>query len=183
GLLEIAGRHYPEAERSLRRAVDLERKVPLSTITASARLMLAHLYQIRNRPDEALAELSPTLTECQRDGTPGFILKEGPPIVVPLLRLAVERNVHAEYAAHLLGLTGMPGAPGPVRVPETGETLTSREVEILRLIAVGDGNRAIAAKLVISLPTVKSHVASLLRKLNVGNRTQAAAHARDLRLL
>ncbi|MBI2953357.1 MAG: response regulator transcription factor [Chloroflexi bacterium] len=65
-------------------------------------------------------------------------------------------------------------------VPDTGETLTIREIEVLRLIAQGASNQQITEQLVVTEHTVKTHVTSILRKLNVTSRTQAAARARDL---
>lgn len=74
----------------------------------------------------------------------------------------------------------MGGEPRPLRVPDTGETFTPREVEVLRLIAAGASNRDIAEQLVVAERTVKSHVTSILRKLNVTSRSQTAARAREL---
>lgn len=54
------------------------------------------------------------------------------------------------------------------------DTLTSRELEVLRLIASGRSNKAIAKALGLTLGTVKGHVSSLLEKLGVQDRTQAA---------
>lgn len=68
-------------------------------------------------------------------------------------------------------------------MPETSETLTSREVEVLRLIVAGASNQAIAEQLVISERTVKPHTTHILGKLGVSSRTQAAARARELRLV
>lgn len=65
-------------------------------------------------------------------------------------------------------------------MPDTGETLTIREIEVLRLIAQGASNQQITEQLVVTEHTVKTHVTSILRKLNVTSRTQAAARARDL---
>jgi predicted ATPase/DNA-binding NarL/FixJ family response regulator/DNA-binding XRE family transcriptional regulator len=65
----------------------------------------------------------------------------------------------------------------------TGETLTPREVEVLRLLAVGASNPQIAARLVISLHTVKTHVAHILAKLQVASRAEAMLRARELNLL
>lgn len=55
--------------------------------------------------------------------------------------------------------------------------LTARETEVLALIAAGETNRAIACQLSISDKTVKNHVSSILRKLGVGGRTEAAVWA------
>jgi LuxR family transcriptional regulator, regulator of acetate metabolism len=60
--------------------------------------------------------------------------------------------------------------------PVLDAVLTRREVEILRLLANGLTNRAIASELVISGGTVKFHVNSILRKLHVANRAEAVAH-------
>jgi ATP/maltotriose-dependent transcriptional regulator MalT len=67
-------------------------------------------------------------------------------------------------------------------VAATGEVLSPREVEVLRLLIGAASNQAIADTLVISLHTVKNHVASILQKLGVATRTQAALRGRDLGL-
>ena len=61
--------------------------------------------------------------------------------------------------------------------------LTSRELEVLRLIAAGRSNQRIARELFVSLDTVKKHVTHLLGKLGAANRTEAAARARQLGLI
>lgn len=63
------------------------------------------------------------------------------------------------------------------------EPLTSREMEVLRLIAAGDSNQSIAHKLVITVSAVKKHSGNIFGKLNVNSRTQAVARARLLGLL
>jgi LuxR family maltose regulon positive regulatory protein len=63
------------------------------------------------------------------------------------------------------------------------EMLTSRELEVLQLIAAGDSNRTIAEKLVITVSAVKKHTGNIYGKLNVNSRTQAVAHARQFGLL
>jgi DNA-binding NarL/FixJ family response regulator len=55
------------------------------------------------------------------------------------------------------------------------QLLTRRELDVLRLLARGGTNRRIAAELVISEATVKSHVVSVLRKLRVANRAEAVS--------
>ena len=102
--------------------------------------------------------------------------------MIPLLHLAVENNLPSITEKILQILEGQQ-SNRPVHVSTTGETLSPREMEVLHLIAAGATNRDIAEELVISEPTVKSHVTSILRKLNVKSRTQAVASARELRLI
>ena len=64
-----------------------------------------------------------------------------------------------------------------VRAPESPEALTERETEVLKLIAHGKANKQIARELFIDESTIKSHVHSILSKLSVKSRTQAALHA------
>lgn len=64
-----------------------------------------------------------------------------------------------------------------VRAPESPEILTPRETDVLRLVAKGQSNKEIARTLDIGEKTVKTHVSSVLMKLGVQSRTQAALHA------
>lgn len=64
-----------------------------------------------------------------------------------------------------------------VRTPESPQTLTERETEVLRLLAEGKANKEIALALSISETTVKTHVSNILMKLGVPSRTQAALYA------
>jgi ATP/maltotriose-dependent transcriptional regulator MalT len=80
-----------------------------------------------------------------------------------------------EYAQRLLvrarpALENVPGEPGR-------PALSARELAVLRLLASGLANKDIGARLSIGLPTVKTHVDGVYRKLGVRNRTQAVAAA------
>ena len=68
---------------------------------------------------------------------------------------------------------GSPAQPAPAYTDPELELLTEREREVLVEIAHGLSNQEIAAKLVISLPTVKTHVAHILQKINARDRVQA----------
>jgi DNA-binding NarL/FixJ family response regulator len=68
-------------------------------------------------------------------------------------------------------------------VSASGEPLTLRERDVLALVARGQTNRAIAAALSVSVGTVKIHVEHILAKLGVTDRTQAAVHALEHRLI
>lgn len=85
-----------------------------------------------------------------------------------------------------LGLSRLAAAAREVRAAATpavtgvagpGGRLTPRELEVLALLAQGLSNRRIAEELVITQKTVKTHVSSILAKLHVSDRTQAALHA------
>lgn len=70
-----------------------------------------------------------------------------------------------------------------MRAPENPEALTERETEVLELIARGKANKQIARELFIGEATIKSHVHSILSKLNVKSRTQAALYAVNVGLV
>lgn len=70
-----------------------------------------------------------------------------------------------------------------VRAPESPETLTDRETDVLRLLAQGKANKEIALALSIGENTVKTHVSNVLEKLGVQSRTQAALYAAQIGLV
>ena len=69
-----------------------------------------------------------------------------------------------------------------VRAPEHPQSLTEREIDVLRLLAAGKANKEIAAALIIGEKTVKTHVSNILMKLGVQSRTQAALYAAQIGL-
>jgi LuxR family maltose regulon positive regulatory protein len=182
GLLEIADEDYAGAETTLRQASDLQAGVPVSEVYGSARLLLAYLYHCWDQPQVAMKELAPVLADHQRRETPGLLLMAGQALV-PLFQLAVARGVQADFASQLVTILTQVPPKKSLFVAETGATLTPREVEVLRLLASGASNGAIASELVVSIPTVKTHVSRILGKLNVKSRTAAGARARDLHLV
>ena len=75
------------------------------------------------------------------------------------------------------------GRDSGTAVPGLVEQLTSRELEVLEMLAAGRSNQAIARELVVSLDTVKKHVSHVLGKLGAASRTEAVARARQLALI
>ena len=84
-----------------------------------------------------------------------------------------------------VGHTGPGPRSGTARAAAPGlvEQLTSRELEVLTMLAAGRSNQAIAGELVVTLDTVKKHVGHILGKLGAANRTEAVARARQLGLI
>jgi len=112
----------------------------------------------------------------------GFVLlflEEGAALI-PLLN-AVSR--HKVYAHRLLNAFTGDDESTAGEAPGLIEPLTPREIDVLRLIAIGDSNQTIGDKLFISVRTVKKHITNILGKLHADNRTQAVARARELDLL
>ena len=98
------------------------------------------------------------------------------------LQEARARGVMRDHSARLLAACA-PGPANTARAPAPAEPLTSREQEILTLLAAGLSNSEIAAQLFISPETVKKHAANIYGKLGVRRRTEAVARARAPELL
>jgi ATP/maltotriose-dependent transcriptional regulator MalT len=103
--------------------------------------------------------------------------------------LAIFENLGAAPAADRLrkhlqeqGVTNLPLESRSPKL-EDPDDLTPREIEVLRLIAAGLSNPAIAEKLTIAVGTVKAHTGRIYSKLGTNNRVQALSRARELRLL
>jgi PAS domain S-box-containing protein len=121
--------------------------------------------------------------------------ESGGPYVLAIVRDITERNRAEEFAAQLLRhLSGealsesvtLPEVSSEPRVPlQEAQTveLADREVEVLRLLALGKTNRQIAQEMLISLSSVKAYVGRIIDKLGVSDRTQAAVRAVELGLL
>ncbi len=132
-----------------------------------------------------VSSAQPDVLDALVAGAAGYLLKDAPiEDIVAAVDAAAEGSavVSPAVAARLIarvreGAVSHGEAPAPV--PE----LSPREVEVLRLLAAGRENPEIAASLYISTSTVKTHISTILRKLGVDNRIEAAVHAVEHRLL
>ncbi len=108
-------------------------------------------------------------------GAIGYLLKDSAPEdLVRAISQAYrgETALHPTIARKLLEEMGR-----PPRQARAAEPLTEREMDVLRLVARGMSNQEIAAELVVSEATVRTHVSSILAKLHLASRTQAALYA------
>jgi NarL family two-component system response regulator LiaR len=116
-----------------------------------------------------------------RAGAQGYLLKDIPPNeLVQAVREVYQGKVqlHPEVARKLMSAVAAKEEPRVSHAAtQSDDGLTEREQQVLQLIADGMNNREIAEKLVISEKTVKTHVSSILGKLHLDDRTQAAIYA------
>jgi DNA-binding NarL/FixJ family response regulator len=170
-----AGNGLEAVAQADRTAVDLVlmdiRMPELDGLEATRRILAAH--ESAKVLILTTFDLDEYVYEALRAGASGFVLKDDPPEQLlaavrtvaageALLSPAVTRRVIAHF-------TRTHRAPPPQGV----ETLTSRELDVFRLIAQGMSNAEIGEQLFISETTVKTHVTRLLQKLDLRDRAQA----------
>ena len=124
-------------------------------------------------------DLDEYVYDALRAGASGFLLKDVPPEQLAdgirvvaggdaLLAPSITRRLIQEFAQ-----AGPPSGPPPPGLDE----LTARELEVFKLVARGLSNAEIAAELIVSETTVKTHVARMLMKLGLRDRVQAVVLA------
>jgi LuxR family maltose regulon positive regulatory protein len=149
-------------------------------------LMLEALaYEAKDEIRQALIPLEHALKLAKPEGYQRLFVGEGPPMA-RLLYEALKLEIAPGYIRRLLAafpaVAHQPTTPAQPLDPESAliEPLSERELEVLQLISEGLTNLEIAARLFLSLNTVKAHTRSIYGKLGVNNRTMAVARARGL---
>lgn len=122
------------------------------------------------------------VTAALREGAVGYLLKDTPSeTLADAIRAAhqgytqLSPGILSKLTAHLGGRSSTPSPPVALN------DLTPRERDVLKLLASGASNREIAQSLYISEGTVKNHVTSILARLELRDRTQAALFAQTYR--
>jgi DNA-binding NarL/FixJ family response regulator len=126
------------------------------------------------------------IIEALRAGASGFLLKDAPTreVVEAVRAVAAGDAVLAPAVTRqLLDQVGRRLPAAVSRTPDGLAELTEREQEVLRMLAVGMSNAEIARGLVVSEPTVKTHVSNLLGKLGLRDRVQAVIYAYESGLI
>ena len=127
-------------------------------------------------------DLDEYVVEALREGASGYLLKDVDPDVLVSAVRAVAAGELLLAPAVLQRIVATYVARGPSPDGATLDRLSEREREVLALLGAGLSNAEICARLVVSLATAKTHVASILAKLGLRDRVQAAILANRLGL-
>ena len=174
--LEVVG-EAGNGEEALRMARELGPEVVLMDLLMPVMDGIEATREIRREmPDVEVVALTSVLEDASvtgaiKAGAIGYLLKTtDADELCEAIKAAAAGQVQLapEAAARLMR---------EVRAPQSPEALTERETDVLKLIAYGKANKQIARELFIDESTIKSHVHSILSKLDVKSRTQAALHA------
>ncbi len=184
--IRLAQGRYAAAERLLGREVPPAETGSRITRELEFNLLLAVAISGQGRMPEALDLMESCLTMARQEGYIRVFLDIGESIRELLATYLQSTNHENEYFARQV-LDAF-SSSHPLSVPPSSsfgliEPLTERELEVLQLMALGNTNKQIAGKLIIAPGTVKAHTASIFRKLDVTNRTEAVARSRQLGIL
>jgi DNA-binding NarL/FixJ family response regulator len=174
--LQVVG-EAANGEEAIRRARELAPDVVLMDLLMPQMDGIAATKVIRRElPDAEVIALTSVLEDkavygAMRAGAIGYLLKDTQADeLCRAIKAAAAGQVQLSPQAALRLMR-------EIQVPHSPEKLTPRETEVLRLLARGLSNKEIGATLVIGEKTVKTHVSSILSKLGVPSRTQAALYA------
>ena len=165
---------------------------PLDASTAGQIAMVVMLVPISTpttgMPQARLDPASPTYVDSQDHVW--LLVDKASPMAAVFEQItaaespAISENHHAQIARnHSTGLDTTLGESAHPEIATLVESLSRREIDVLRLMADGQSNQEIARVLVVALNTVKMHVKHIYRKLGAKNRVQAVAQARGMGLL
>ena len=183
--IEVVG-EAGNGEEAVQKARQLEPDVILMDLVMPVKSGMEAIVEIKQMQKHARIMVLTSFADDEnvkkaiRAGAYGFLLKDASPdeLVQTIQSVYADKLTLPQELAHVLIAD---------QVPETEQdfqknVLTPRELEVLQCIARGMSNNQIAQTLSIGINTVRSHVSSMIRKLNVENRTQLAIYARENQL-
>ena len=161
--------------------INLERLTP----EIEALILKTYAYHHQNKQSEVIHCLSRALTLGAQSGYIRIFADEGEALLHILIEYHNKLAAPASYVDKIQNIMlseveTLASSQKPSKHDNLFIPLTRRELDILHRLAAGETNQEIAEQLTLSLHTVKKHVANILSKLNVGNRTQAVMLARKM---
>ncbi len=177
----LLAQHRPDDARTLLASLErYARNGGLDGALITVCVLQAQAQQALGQRPQALACLAEAVRLAAAEGYRRALLDGGPAV---LALLPGVRHVAPAFVDSLLGSTPEPNRGRPAFRQPLIEPLSERELEVLRLVAEGLSNSEIAAKLFVSVGTVKTHVHNILGKLGADGRPRAIARARELELI
>ncbi|MBN2503002.1 MAG: hypothetical protein JXB38_19640, partial [Anaerolineales bacterium] len=182
--VRLAQGRYAEVETMLAGTVPPEPVGSWVSRQIETDLLLAAAVAGQQRQPEALALLAACLERAAPEGYVRVFLDVGEPVRELLTAyLRSDAPKHEAFARQVLAAFPASGEIVGISAGGLIEPLSERELEVLQLMALGNTNKQVAAQLIISPGTVKAHTASIYRKLDVANRTEAVTRARQRNIL
>ncbi len=150
----------------------------------SAFCSLAIIHQYLGHHEKAVRALTKAIELAESEDNFGDFMIVGSKLI-PLLYETLSAGIAPDFTSQLLTYLAAlrPGQKNPVNDLGNIDTLSQREMDVLKLLSEGLTNQEIAQKLYLSTNTIKSHSIKIYRKLNVNNRGQAVSKARLLGIL
>jgi two-component system, NarL family, response regulator LiaR len=180
--MELVG-EAASGEEGVLKALQLRPDVILMDLLMPEKDGVTAIKEIKSQWQEARVLVLTSFLEDDKvfpaieNGALGYLLKDTQPEELLAAIRGVYRGesmLHPSIAKKIMQRIQQGG--GDIRKQDE-QVLTERELDVLRLLAQGDGDREIADKLVVSERTVHFHVGNILSKLHLANRTQAALYA------
>ena len=174
-------------QEAVQKAEELNPDVILMDLVMPIKTGIEAIKEIKkNQPDARILVLTSfaddeNVAGAIEAGAYGFLLKDTSPdeLVETIHSVFKDKlTIPQEYTQILLAKKEI-----KQEKDSTSEILTPREIDVLKCVAQGMSNKQIAQTLFISTTTVRSHVSSVIRKLNLENRTQLAIYAKDHELI
>lgn len=182
----VAGAQQDALVRLARAVADTESMRHFGAVI-ELRVLRSLLFVAQVKLSDAYADLERALELAGPEGYVRVFLDEGQPMQILIARWLSQSGDGPlrGYAAELLEQFESEPLPAAAVSPQQVliEPLTARELEVLHIMALGKTNQQIAEQLVVARGTVKAHTASIYRKLDTTNRTEAVARARELGIL
>jgi LuxR family maltose regulon positive regulatory protein len=180
GYLLLARKDVKQAVNLAQHIIEFAASRGWNNVLIPANILHAQALMEQGQPARAIQSMRQALSLAQPEDYIRVFLDQGESMKKILDRMKSEGQGHRDYIDKLLAAFGETTAS--IQQPLI-EPLSDRELEVLRLVALGKSNQQIADELVLATGTVKKHLNNVFGKLGVQNRTECVARARELNLL